>query len=650
MTSLPRPVQPSFLRLDARTGWRASENSTRIFDDGQLGGLRLGDERATAIQPAEPGGTFGGVTRPTGLAPGPDGRLFLADPGGNRLLTYTVRLASFVPLWPARTEEPPDPYTLQKPRGVAVSRDGDLVVADSGHGRVIVYSWPGLAVRHIIDIAGGEPWDLEYDANGHLYVADAALKRVHRFDRLWRRDGAYIGGAGVLARPKHLAFDGGGLLFVVDDSLNRIVALDARGRALEDRDWRLFERAFPPPLSLAGDGLWLPQDARPRCPALHLVGLAVDRRGRLKGTALPLLARPAGVTYPRSGRYVSKALDSDLYDCAWHRLVLEADVPEGAILAVRTLTSPTDLDAGRVAALPDDRWSPELRIAPGDWPEVLVQSGRGRYLWLSIELVGSGQVTPLIRSITVYAPRQSSLGYLPPVFMEDPVSADFLDRFLSYFDTIFAEIESQIEQFSGYLDPQGVPAGEFLTWLGSWLDLQFLAQWPDGTRRELLRRAIELYKLRGTVEGLQAILRLHTGLVAPQPAIIEHFRLRNYQARHEQGASLVDGVPYVAGRSLTPGDGELAHHFTIVVPNQAAPNAELLEALYHLVAAQKPAHAHYEIRVVEPGMRIGCQSTIGVDALIGPYPSAPLSDSKLGQSSQLASAQPRLGYTRLRFV
>lgn len=139
-----------------------------------------------------------------------------------------------------------------------------------------------------------------------------------------------------------------------------------------------------------------------------------------------LLARPAGVTYPRSSVYVSNALDSKIYDCPWHRLVLDVDIPEGANLAVRTFTAPTSLDATRIAALPDDRWSAELIIGPQDWPEVLIQNGRGRYLWVKVEMNSNGRVTPVIRSMTLYAPRASSLSYLPPVFQEDAVSADFL--------------------------------------------------------------------------------------------------------------------------------------------------------------------------------------------------------------------------------
>ena len=646
MTPTVRPVQSAFIRLDGQNDWQQSSNCADIYGDRSLSGLRLGDEHATAILPTEPGGTFGGVTRPTGLAVGPDGRLFLADPSGHRILTYTTHLAAFKPLWPARETTPPDAYSLLRPRGLAMSYDGDLVVADSGHGRVIVYTWPGLAPRRIIGLEGGQPWDLAYDARGHLYVADPIRRCIHRFDRLWRRDMTYEGGAGTLVKPKHLAFDNEGVLFVVDEKLANVVALDKRGHALALTDLALHTRVFPPPLRLDQKGLWLPQDTRPRCPALLLKGLEVDRRGFLKGTDMMLLARPAGVTYPRHGVYVSEALDSKLYDCAWHRLVLDTDIPEGANLTVRTFTAPALLDATRIAALPDDRWSTALNIGPQDWSEALIQSPRGRYLWVKIALNSNGRVTPLIRSMTLYAPRASSLQYLPPVFQEDAVSADFLDRYLSYFDTVFDEIESLIERFTGYIDPDGVPAGAFLTWLGSWLDLEFLAEWPDSTRREFVRRAIELYKLRGTITGLQEVLRLHTGLQPPQPTIIEHYRMRNYRARHKAGG-LVDGKPYLGGYTFLPGENEIVHHFTIVLPDQAVPDDDALATIHRLIDAQKPAHTQYAIRVVHPGVRIGCQSTIGVDALIGPYPSAPLGTLKLAQSGQLVPSRPRLGYKRL---
>nr|HMN27198.1 hypothetical protein [Caldilineaceae bacterium] len=96
-----------------------------------------------------------------------------------------------------------------------------------------------------------------------------------------------------------------------------------------------------------------------------------------------------------------------------------------------------------------------------------------------------------------------------------------------------------------------------------------------------------------------------------------------------------NGQLYISGLPLNPTDNDVAHQFTVVVPNQLAQDEAALTTLHRLIEAQKPAHTRYQLRVVEPGVRIGCQSTIGVDMLIGPYRSAPLGEMKLAASSQL---------------
>lgn len=646
-----RPVAPTFLRLDGRIGWRDSGKSSDIFYDAAAGGLRLGDENATAILPTEPGGSFGGLTRPTSLAVGADNRLFLADPNHNRILTYTTHEQDFVPLWEADDEATaPDPYALNGPRGVAVSRDGDLVVADTGNGRIIIYTWPGLVARHIIKLGEGRPWDIAVDSDGRIHVADPAAGRVHRFDRLWLRDEGYLGGADTLQMPQHLALDSEDRLLVLDMGTRMIVELDEAGNPLPDLNPPLFERTLPPALYLDGNGLWLPQDSHPNCPALELPGLTVTRSGRLAGFGLPLLARPAGVNYPRNGRYLSEALDSKIFDCAWHRLVLDVDLPENTSLLIRTYTAPADPGIERIENLPNGRWSTPLTIKSGDIPEILVQSKPGRFLWLSIEVRSNGDDTPLIGAATLFAPRQSSLDFLPPVFREDAVSADFLGRFLSYFDTVFQEVETLIEQFTGYLDPMGVPAGDFLTWLGGWFDLEFLAEWSEDVRREFIARAIELYKQRGTLTGLQEIIRLHTGTAAPYPVIVEHFRLRDYEERFEPAA--ISSELSLAGFPLQPDPNDAAHHFTLVLPEQAIGDDKELDTLNRLTSVQKPAHTKHEIRIVKAGLTVGCQSTIGVDTLIGRPPTGPLGEMLLTAGAKLMPEEPvrqRIGYSRLTF-
>lgn len=646
-----RPAGPVFLRLDERAGWQAASQNAGVFYDPAVGGLRLGDPLLRPIPYTEPGGTFGGLTRPTGLAVGAEGRLFIAEPGRNRILTYTPALGRFVPLWEQPAAPPaadcdlppapadPGPYDLAGPRGLALSPDGDLVVADTGHGRLIFYTLPDLLPRFLLE-TGGEPWDIAFDRRGRLYVADAAAQRVWRYDRLWRRDVAYHGGAGELQRPRHLALDGEDRLYVLDEELGSIFRLRENGRV--DSAFTLAELhdvIFPRPLQIVDETIQLLQDERPDCPPLDLPGLAVDRLGYLLGVDALLLARPFGVVYPRQGTFRTTALDSSLYNCLWHRLVLDADIPETTNLVVRTFTAAAPLHDDRVAALPDGRWSRPIILRPGDQPELLLQSEPGRYLWVEIAFGGDGSTTPVVRSLEIYAPRRSSLHFLPPVFHEDPVSAGFLDRFLSYFDTIFAEVESQIERFTGYLDPAGVPSGAFLAWLASWFDITFLAEWPDETRRAFVRRAVELHRRRGTIGGLLAVLQLHTGLAPEHTNVIEHFRLRQQT-----------GPLTIAGRPLQPEPGEITHHFTVVLPNKAATDAEAVATLNRLVEQFRLDHTRHELRLVEPGIRIGCQSTVGLDMIIGEPPAAPLGELRLGQSGVLAahSSRPRLDHTFLR--
>jgi phage tail-like protein len=640
-TPLPavRTVSQTFMRLDAAELASTLQPENQLYLDSALGVLRLGGAEAKAILPTEPYGTFGGITRPTGLAQAPDGSLVVAEPNEDRLLRYTTYAGTFRPLWPARLHEPPDAYTLKGPRGVAFSPTGDLVVADTGHDRVILYTWPHVAVRRVIGLpAGAQPWDLQYDEDGRLYVAAAGLGRVLRFSRLLNQDTEYSGGAGSLKAPRHMAFDSEGVLFTVDTAVRAVIALDEAGSPLSVAP-DVFSRRFPPPLTIEEDGLSLAQDARPDCERLDLPSIEIDGRGRLKGTQVGLVALPHGVRYPRYGSLVTQALDSGIFDCQWHRLVFDVSVVPGTTLRVSTLTAPADIDPGRLAEVPEARWATPLLIGEHDLPEVLVQSPPGRNMWLRIELMGDGDATPQLRSVTVYAPRHSSMSYLPHPFHEEPVSANFLDRYLSYFDTVFSEIETRIEGFAGYLDPYGVPR-EFLPWLGSWFDIEFLAQWPEATQRRFVRQAIVLFRQRGTIAGLQEMIRLHTGVREPFPVMLEHFRLRTLTEPLHLGGHEFQFDPA----------REIAHNFTVIMPAAVVADVVTEQRLRAFIDEQKPAHTRYQLLLVRPGIRIGCQSAIGIDTIIGTQASQPIGEVVLDLDSLIAAeteTRPRLGSFRI---
>jgi len=676
MTDPPRPVGLPWARLDGRFGWPLATGLSSGLVGGLADGtdIALGTPGQRPIANTEPLGSFGGRRLSRGLAIASDGRMYAADPDGRVILTALADDGAaakpkdadpawpFRPLWPARALPPPaaphdvsppenppgDPYTLVRPVALALAPNGDLVIVDSGRdgkGRVLVMGLPGGQMRHVIPLM--EPVAISFDALGRACVADAGARTIVRFDRLWRREAGYphasvppiegltdlahaweapgacgCGGACGCSAPGTPKPD----LWMI--AKGRIHALTHDGYLWADGAFAFpgdspqpaatlpnDQRLMPPALTLTTDGRLLWHDpAFPGHDPLWLRGLGVDRGGRLAGTAIALVARPRRVVLPRSGVAQLRALDGGREGFAWDRIALRADIPKRTRILVATATTDAALEEAQIPDQPGSFWSAPLEIGAGEPAEILVQSPAGRYLWVRLEMFGDGTQTPRISGIDVHGPRRSSLADLPAPFREDPESAAFLDRFLSYFDTVFAEISARHRSTPALFDPMAVPAGPFLAWLASWFDITFLPTWPEATRRRMVAEAIAMYRRRGTIAGLRQMLQWHTGLPEPVPAIIEHFR--------------VTTPIYIAGGALAP--TAPAHAFTIVLPASAAPDDDARLTLERVIAAAIPAHTRYELRLVSPGIVVGRQSTPGIDMLIGSTHPRPMGEATLG--------------------
>ncbi|MEE8455105.1 MAG: phage tail protein [Limibaculum sp.] len=665
-----RDTAAPFLRLNAATGWRLGPAVAREGIARTDGPLYLGVLGESPIPMTERFGSFGGRTTPRALAISGAGRIFLADPERREILSALVDAADrprpdgapaiwpFAPLWPARllpgppephdlgsAQLPPaDPYTLVRPTDVALAPNGDLVVADRGAGRLLVMAFPTAHLRHVITLEGWAPTAVCFDAQGRAYVADPGLGTVHRFDSFWRRDSDFPHRSAVFSAPEHIAAAadacdcsgacecGGGTVrrpaivaYVIDG--DRVLSLRADGRtaAVASAD----DLALTPEALtlMPGHTLLYRDPTRPAHDQIRIAGLAITRDGRHEGSNRPLLAMPRRVRTPRFGRFLTDALDGDRAGFAWDRIALRASLPENTRLLIQTLTSDSRVEPDRVAAMPSESWSRPIEIAPADMPELLVQSPPGRYLWIRVELFGDGRASPQIEEIDVYGPRRSALSHLPAPFHQDPESVRFLDRFLHYFDIVFEEITARNRSIAQLFDPIATPEGAFLDWLGAWFDLEFLAEWPTETRRRMIAEAIPYYRQRGTVAGLRRLLQWHTGLADPMPQVIEHFRL-------PEGS----GPIMIGGRALEP--GTLAHSFTVVLPAAALAAAEDEDRVRRLIAANVPAHTRFQLRLIQPGVAIGTQSTIGVDTLIGSLDAAALGTGRLGHDFGSAGPAP----------
>ena len=132
----------------------------------------------------------GQFNEPWGIAVAPDGTIFVAD-------TWNGRIQRFAPdgtfqgkwgVFNTTNGELGDPYALFGPRGLAMTLDGNLVVADTGNKRILIYTPAGELVNQVGGggvVAGrfDEPTGVAVDpGDGSILVADAWNRRIQRFD------------------------------------------------------------------------------------------------------------------------------------------------------------------------------------------------------------------------------------------------------------------------------------------------------------------------------------------------------------------------------------------------------------------------------------------------------------------------------------
>src|SRR5438067_10394648 len=219
------------------------------------------------------------------------------------------------------------------------------------------------------------------------------------------------------------------------------------------------------------------------------------------------------------------------------------------------------------------------------------------------------------RVIKVEIATRPAINYLPGIYQDsDEENADFLQRFLLITAHLTSGIEENLEFVHELFDPR-ITNEKWLPWLASWLAMPLLEGWDEEKRREIIQRTPELYRKRGTADGLKLALRLFADV----------------KAEIHEGEWPYAGL--VIGRSSTIGKDTVlsppvfaSQCFTVELPDRKDEiSRERLRTVQALVETEKPAHAHYAL-VFErtepiyekvPFLHLGKTGRIGVDARIG---------------------------------
>ncbi|MBC7358724.1 MAG: phage tail protein [Desulfacinum sp.] len=452
---------------------------------------------------------------------------------------------------------------------------------------------------------------------------------------------------------------------------------------------------------------------------------SMEARVQVRPKPLHRLSHPFLATHAvvRSAR----VLDSGDSKTVWHRLYLEGVLPPGTGLRVRLAAgdapdppSPDRYVPVLFGAVPADPADPGSRtVARGTWvptpseipfhggfldcpirkdraglftaliqkPSGRVRRLQGRFLWVEMELWGTGHASPEVAALRVYAPRFSYRDrYLPEIYQEalvgsdaeaegDATGADFLERFLCLFEGILTPLEDRVAAAHVLTDPDAAPS-EALEWLASWIGISLEPAFPLTARRRLLREALILFREHGTPAGMVRALDIATegAVLGGRIVVVEDFRLRRTFATI-LGADLNDsrdpltlgvstGGNSRVGRSLFLGaeeqreflalfrpdvlEGEdeeaetaafydaFAHRVTILVHAETDP--ETVDLVRRVAALEAPAHVDVRIAAASENLVVGIASLLGVDA--APGKRAPLSPvwedaSRLGRDSSL---------------
>jgi len=179
-----------------------------------------------------PSSSPGLLFAPEGVAADPNtGVTYVADTANSRVLRY-ARDGSYLGVFaPAGS----DPGQVDAPRGVLVSPDGSVLVADSGNGRIQVFTAAGDYVRAIgVGVLNG-PSGMAFSdvGTGVLFVADTGNSRVARFD--WPTGAAltHIGSLGSgpyqFNAPRGVTLAGTNHLWVADTGNDRVQKYNVGG-------------------------------------------------------------------------------------------------------------------------------------------------------------------------------------------------------------------------------------------------------------------------------------------------------------------------------------------------------------------------------------------------------------------------------------
>lgn len=321
------------------------------------------------------------------------------------------------------------------------------------------------------------------------------------------------------------------------------------------------------------------------------------------------------------GRFLTRIFDSGEEETVWHRLIIHTRNAEPENLKITVYASDKNEMTfhGKTMTLYDlfdstgygmseklDAYRPFIARHASGASDLLLHNVSGRYVWLLIEQYSAGEDPAEIIDVRLFLPAASWIDHLPQIYRSGDGDTHFLERYLGIFQTLYEELDAEIAEMSHRFDPESTEL-HFLKWLAGWLGITDTEIWTEEQLRQLLMKAVRLYRSRGTKQALSEIIELYTG---EKPFIIEGFNIKEIAAAIPNGKRLLEmygGNPYTVTVLVKPG------HDTAVIRRIA------MEML--------PVTAELNLVELDPYIFLNNYAYLGVNSSLGYYPPAVLDGS-----------------------
>lgn len=186
-------------------------------------------------------------------------------------------------------------------------------------------------------------------------------------------------------------------------------------------------------------------------------------------------------------------------------------------------------------------------------------------------------------------PWSTYMNFLPVLYRE----VDFIGRFMKIFEQAYQPVIDIYAVMWANLDPLTSPRA-LLPFLAHWVAWPVESIWNLSQQRRLIRRAVEIYRWRGTRKGLRLYLHLYTAL--PLDEHLPNETDKHISITEPFGDGFTLGEAQIGEAVL--GGGQAFHFVVRLRPERINSVSEQL--VRRIIDQEKPAFCTYELFIDNP--------------------------------------------------